>query len=94
LRKEEKTSREVEHKQLGTPPWQQQTHTAYIVQKLLAKIKMAVLPHPPYSPNLAQSDFFLFPKMRTKSKRQRFDTIEEIQAETQMVINTLTKKHF
>jgi hypothetical protein len=32
--------------------------------------------------------------MKIKLKGQRFDTVEEIQAETQMVLNTLTKKHF
>jgi hypothetical protein len=39
---------------------------------------MAVDPHPPYSPDLAPCDFFLFPKMKLKLKGRRFDTIEEI----------------
>jgi hypothetical protein len=43
---------------------------------------MAVIPHPPYSPDLAPCDFFLFPK------------IEEIQAESQRVLDTLKEKHF
>jgi hypothetical protein len=42
---------------------------------------MAVFPHPPYCHELAPFDFFLFPKMKLKLKRRRFDTIEEIQAE-------------
>jgi hypothetical protein len=29
---------------------------------------MAVIPHPPYSPDLAPCDFFLFPKMEQKLK--------------------------
>jgi len=41
---------------------------------------MTVVPHPPYSPDLATSDFFLFPKLKMKLKWQRFQT-EEIQAE-------------
>jgi hypothetical protein len=32
--------------------------------------------------------------MKTKLKGRRFDTVEEIQAETQTVLNTLTKKDF
>jgi hypothetical protein len=44
---------------------------------------MAVIPHPPYSPHLATCEFFLFPKMKLKLKRRQFDTIEEIQAESQ-----------
>jgi hypothetical protein len=36
--------------------------------QFLAKHKMAVIPHPPYSPDLAPCDFFLFPKMKLKLK--------------------------
>jgi hypothetical protein len=55
---------------------------------------MAVIPHPPYSPDLAPCDYFLFPKMKSKLKGRRFDTIEEIQAESQRVLGTLTEKDF
>jgi transposase len=55
---------------------------------------MAVIPHPPYSPDLAPCYFYLFPKMKLKLKRRRFDTIEEIQAELQRVLDTLTEKDF
>jgi hypothetical protein len=41
---------------------------------------------------LVPCDFFLFPKIELKG--QRFDTVEEIQAETQTVLKTLTKKDF
>jgi hypothetical protein len=37
------------------------------------------VPHPPYSPDLAQADFFLFPKLKTTLKGRRFQTIEGIQ---------------
>jgi hypothetical protein len=53
---------------------------------------MAVIPHLPYSPDLAPCDFFLFPKMKLKLKGRRFDTTEEIQAESQRVLGTLTGK--
>ncbi|PNF42588.1 hypothetical protein B7P43_G03094, partial [Cryptotermes secundus] len=53
-----------------------------------------IVPHPPYSPDLAPCDFFLFPKMKIKLKGRRFDTAEEIQAETHTVLDTLTKKDF
>jgi hypothetical protein len=43
---------------------------------------MAVIPHPPYSPDLARYDFFLFPKMELKLQGHRFNAIEEIQAES------------
>jgi hypothetical protein len=49
---------------------------------------MVVIPHTQYSHGLAPCDFFLFPKMKLKLKGRRFDTIEEIQAESQRVLNT------
>jgi hypothetical protein len=40
-------------------------------QQFLAKHKMAVVPHPPCSPDLAPCDFFLFSKMKMKLKGRR-----------------------
>jgi hypothetical protein len=48
---------------------------------------MAFIPHPPYSPDFAPCDFFMFPKMKLKLKGRWFDTIEEIQAESQRVLD-------
>jgi hypothetical protein len=53
---------------------------------------MAVIPHPPYSLDLAPCDLFLFPKMKLKLKGRRFDTIEKIQAESQRVLDTDRKR--
>jgi hypothetical protein len=52
---------------------------------------MAVIPHQPYSPDLATCAFFLFPKIKLKLKGRRFDTIAEVQSESQRVLDTLTK---
>jgi hypothetical protein len=60
----------------------------------LAKNKTAVIHYPSYSPDLAPCDFFLFPKMKLKLKGRRFDTIEEIKAESQRVLDTLRVKDF
>jgi hypothetical protein len=49
---------------------------------------MAVILHPPYWPDLATCDFFLFPKIKLNLKGRRFDTIEQIQAESQRVLDT------
>jgi hypothetical protein len=48
---------------------------------------MAIIPHPPYSPDLAPCDFFLFPKMKFKLRGCWFDPIEEILAELQTVLD-------
>jgi histone-lysine N-methyltransferase SETMAR len=39
-------------------------HTAAVVQNWLAARAIRVLPHPPYSPDLAPADFFLFRKVK------------------------------
>jgi len=50
-----------------------------------------VIPHPPYSLDIAPCDFFLFPKMKLKIKGWHFDSIEEIQTKLQNVMKTLTE---
>jgi hypothetical protein len=45
-------------------------------------------------PSVLPCDFFLFPKIKLKLKGRRFDTIEEIQAESQRVLDSLTEKDF
>jgi hypothetical protein len=49
---------------------------------------------PPSSPDLEPCYFFLFPKMKLKLKGRRFDTIEQIQAETKRVLDIVTEKKF
>jgi hypothetical protein len=43
---------------------------------------------------LTPCDFFLLPKIKLKLKGRRFDTFEEIQAESQRVLDTVTEKDF
>jgi hypothetical protein len=43
---------------------------------------------------LATCDFFLFLKIKLKLEGHQFDTIEEIRAESQRVLDTLTEKDF
>ncbi|GBO32946.1 hypothetical protein AVEN_70508-1 [Araneus ventricosus] len=54
-------------------------HTAFLVKRFLAKKGVACLNHPPYSPNLSPPDFFLFPKLKSDLKGQRFSHISDIQ---------------
>ena len=56
-------------------------HASLLTRRFLTDNNMTVVPHPPYSPDLAPSDFFLFPKLKMKLKGPRFQTLEEIQAE-------------
>jgi hypothetical protein len=63
-------------------------HTS-LVRKFLTKNNMTTVSHPACSPDLAPCNFCVFPKMKLQLKGQHFVYIEEIQAESQQVLNTL-----
>jgi len=52
------------------------------------------VPHPPYSPNLAPADFFLFPKFKTTLKGRCFQTTEEIQENSIRKLRAITESAF
>ena len=51
-------------------------HTALSIREFLAKKNIPVLTHPPYSPDLAPCDFYLFPKLKSKVKVHHFRMME------------------
>ena len=65
-------------------------HNSILVTDSLTKMGIKTVPHPPYSPNLAPSDFWLFPKLRGC----RYETIEEMKEAVTNVIDTLTPEDF
>ena len=68
-------------------------HAALLTRRFLTDNNMTVVPHPPCSPDLAPSDFFIFPKLKMRLKGRRFQ-MEEIQAEWQAVLNMLRENNF
>jgi hypothetical protein len=71
-----------------------QSHTSFFTREFLTKNNMTVIPHPPYLPDLAPCDFSLFPRSKIKLKGRHFDTIEVIEAGSQVVLNALTEHNF
>ena len=61
-----------------------------IVIVYLTKMGIKTVPQPPYSPNLAPFDFWLFPKLRGC----RYEIIEEMKEAVMKVIETLTQEDF
>ena len=51
-------------------------------------MEIKTVPHRPYRPDLAPSDFWLFPKLRG----YRYETIEEIKEAVTKVIDKLTQE--
>ena len=52
------------------------------------------VPHPPFSPDLAPCDFWLFPKLKEKLRGCRYETIEEMKEAVTKVIDMLTQEDF
>jgi hypothetical protein len=55
---------------------------------------VTVLDHPPYSPDLAPADYFLFPKGKSHLKGHLFDSISDIQKAVTSTLNTTAKDEF
>ena len=53
------------------------SHTSAQTTAFLKTQNIDLLSHPRYSPDLAPNDFFLFPYVENKMRRQRFSTPEE-----------------
>ncbi|XP_043285125.1 histone-lysine N-methyltransferase SETMAR-like [Venturia canescens] len=54
------------------------SHSSILVSEFLTKKSVTVIRHPPYSPDLAPADFFLFPKIKIAMKGERFQDVEAI----------------
>lgn len=69
-------------------------HGAWIVRDLLAKFGVSTLSHPPYSPDVAPPDFFLFPRIKRQLKGHRFDSVEAVQAATTRALYSIPEDDF
>ena len=65
-------------------------HTALSIREFLAKKNIPVLPYPPYSPDLAPCNFYLFSKLKLRLEGRHFGTMENITDE----LHTLTENEF
>ena len=52
---------------------------ALLIREFFRKHEATVVPQPPYSPDLALADFFLFPKLKPSQKGRQFQVVEEIE---------------
>jgi len=69
-------------------------HTALSVTRYLASLGWTVVPHPPYSLDLAPCDFFLFLTMKKTLKGNRFATMEEVKTASQEALNNIKLQRF
>jgi len=60
----------------------------------LRDLHYELLEHPPYSLDLAPSDFYLFPKLKLFLPGQRFSSNQEAIADVEGYFADLTKNHY
>jgi len=64
------------------------------VWEFLAQNNITKPPHPPYSPDLASCDFFLFPKLKTHLIVHHFGIAENVQATATRALNNISNEDF
>jgi hypothetical protein len=55
---------------------------------------MVIIPHLPYSPDIALCDFTLFPKLKMKLKGRRLETVSDNQREPQAPLDSIKENDF
>lgn len=69
-------------------------HTAAKTLNFLHESGVQLVTHPPYSPDLAPNDFFLFPLIKKTMRGKRFPDANAAVAEFQRILDDLPKKEF
>jgi histone-lysine N-methyltransferase SETMAR len=65
-------------------------HTALITKEKIAQFGWTVMPHPPYSPDLAPTDYKAFQSLQNWLNGKNFETDEEVKASIQNWIDSKT----
>ena len=69
-------------------------HSSNLVQQCIAKHKIVQFRQPPYNPDIAPCDFWMFPKLKMAVKGKRFDDIETIQSNATRELKAIPKSAF
>ncbi|UYV70425.1 hypothetical protein LAZ67_7002954 [Cordylochernes scorpioides] len=69
------------------------SHTAFITN-FLARSNTSVILHPPYSPDLAPCDLFLFPRLKREMKGKHWETVENIQHHVTTFLRSIPFEEF
>ena len=86
-----KTPRIVEIGWMVSPLGQRPSLHSFVCDPVFG---LSGIPHPPYSPDPAPSDFFLFLTMKKKLKGKRFATVEEVKTASQEAFNNINLQQF
>lgn len=69
-------------------------HTSLVAMATIHECGFELVPHPPYSPDLAPSDFHLFPQMKKALSGRHFASDEDVMAAVERYLESQTKEFF
>lgn len=69
-------------------------HTAARTVQFLEKNHVSVIPHPPYSPDLAPADFFLFPKVKGQTRGRQYPSSEAAVTAYNNALQNMSREDF
>lgn len=69
-------------------------HSSGVARQKLADLRFEIVNHPPYSPDLAPSDFHLFPNLKKFLAGKRFHSDEEVKLSVNEYFDGLEENYF
>jgi [histone H3]-lysine36 N-dimethyltransferase SETMAR len=69
-------------------------HKSIKTMAKLHELGYRLLPHPPYFPDLAPSDFFLFPDLERMLAGKKFSTNAEVIVKTEAYFEAISKTYY
>ena len=69
-------------------------HLSNLIRGFVTKHETMLVPEPPYSPDLSLAEFFLFTKLKSVLKGQRFEFVEEIEENLLAELHSLSNEAF
>ena len=69
-------------------------HTAISVKRFLAEKQVPQLSQPPYSPDMAPCDLWLFPRLKEVLRGSRFEDLEDVQRNVTKVLRSIPNEEF
>ena len=67
-------------------------HSAHVIKDFLVKNNKTFVRQPPYSPDLAPYDFWIFPKLKTTLKETRFQSPKDIMEKSTAKLRSIPKE--
>jgi histone-lysine N-methyltransferase SETMAR len=70
------------------------SHVSKVIRQKLKELGWEVLSHPPYSPDLALSDYHLFRSLRNHLREKHFDDQDHVKSDLETFFQSLSKKFY